>query len=63
MERITQAGLSHEWNYDHVAGKHLDLDRQEAWGACNPKAPVSFLVAPAYLVNRCFYGRQLVCAA
>ncbi|MEW2313370.1 hypothetical protein AB0918_32810 [Streptomyces sp. NPDC006864] len=63
MERIVQAGLSHEWNYDHVAGKHLDLDRQEAWGACDPKAPVSFLVAPAYLVNGRVYGRQLVYTA
>ncbi|MGW0874196.1 hypothetical protein ACWD3Z_27395 [Streptomyces sp. NPDC002740] len=60
MERIARVGLAHEWNYDHFVGGHLDLDRQEAWGSCDPDAPMSFLVAPAYLVNGRVYGRQLV---
>ncbi|MER8032051.1 hypothetical protein ABTZ78_24165 [Streptomyces bauhiniae] len=60
MRRIADVGLTHEWSYRHIPGARLNQDMQEAWGACDPTAPVSFLVAPAYLVNGRVYGRQLV---
>ncbi|MGV4923671.1 hypothetical protein K2224_01445 [Streptomyces sp. BHT-5-2] len=59
-ERIAKVGLAHEWSYAHTVGAPLDSGRQEAWASCDPDAPISFLVAPAYLVNGRIYSRQLV---
>ncbi|QLE75247.1 hypothetical protein FGW37_29860 [Streptomyces rectiverticillatus] len=59
-ERISKVGLAHEWGYAHAVGAPLDSGRQEAWASCDPDAPISFLVAPAYLVNGRIYSRQLV---
>ncbi|WP_381553092.1 hypothetical protein [Streptomyces eurythermus] len=61
--RITKIGLPHEWSYTYTAGAPLDPERQEAWASCDPEAPVSFVVAPAYLVDGRIYGRQLVYTA
>ncbi|WP_275411216.1 hypothetical protein [Streptomyces sp. SID8014] len=38
-------------------------ERQDVWASCDPEAPVSFVVAPAYLVEGRIYGRQLVYTA
>ncbi|MFJ9710843.1 hypothetical protein [Streptomyces sp. NPDC101234] len=59
-ERIAKVGLAHEWSYAHTAGVPLDPGRQEARASCDSDAPISFLVAPAYLVNGRIYSRQLV---
>jgi hypothetical protein len=62
-ERIAKVGLAHEWSYAHTVGAPLDPGRQEAWASCDPDAPISFVVAPAYLVNGRIYSRRLVYTA
>lgn len=59
-ERIAKTGLAHEWSYNCTTGAPLDPERQEAWASCDPEEPVSFVVAPAYLVDGRIYSRQLV---
>ncbi|MFJ5712839.1 hypothetical protein [Streptomyces sp. NPDC093105] len=63
VERIAKTGLAHEWSYASTTGAPLDPERQEAWASCDPEAPVSFVVAPAYLVDGRIYSRQLVYTA
>ncbi|WP_157875561.1 hypothetical protein [Streptomyces sp. CNQ431] len=62
-ERIAKIGLAHEWSYAYTAGAPLAPERQDIWASCDPEAPVSFVVAPAYLVEGRIYGRQLVYTA
>ncbi|WP_194918540.1 hypothetical protein [Catenulispora rubra] len=48
------------FDYAFVAGSTVDPAGQEAWPPCDGDAPVSFVLAPAYLVGDDIYQRQLV---
>ncbi|MDO0912931.1 hypothetical protein QQM39_19390 [Streptomyces sp. DT2A-34] len=58
--RIRHAGLDHAWDFTASSGTPADPTRQDVWAACDARAPVSFIVSPAYLVSGRMYCPQLV---
>jgi hypothetical protein len=58
--RISDIGVHHEWDFRTETSGVLSEERQEAWLTCDPTEPISFVVAPAYLVQGRVFGKQLV---
>ncbi|MFJ8933785.1 hypothetical protein ACIRLA_45200 [Streptomyces sp. NPDC102364] len=58
--RIHEAGLHHSWDFTATIGDHVDPARQDAWPRCDSRAPISFVMAPAYLVDGHIYSPQIV---
>ena len=48
------------WLLDAVPGRRLDPRTQQAWGPCDPDAPIEFVVVPGYTANGRTYFHQLV---
>jgi len=57
---IANIGVHHEWDFRTEISDVIDEERQEAWLTCDPTEPVSFIVAPGYLVQGLVYSKQLV---
>lgn len=58
-----QSGLNYCWDFYLMPGRLLDDKWQQPWGRCDPKDPIKFLVAPAYVVDHLIYQRQQVFTA
>ncbi|MFG2370473.1 hypothetical protein ACGFY9_03210 [Streptomyces sp. NPDC048504] len=58
--RIHRAGLDHAWDFAAPSGAPADPTRQDVWTTCDARAPVGFVMSPAYLVNGRIYCPQLV---
>ncbi|MCJ0869167.1 hypothetical protein [Streptomyces sp. AP-93] len=58
--RSRQAGLAAVWDFTYTRGVALNHDMQEPWPSCDPRAPVRFVVAPAYMVDDRVFARQYV---
>ena|ERR1039457_1147680 len=59
-QQIADIGIAHEWDFRAELSGAIDEDRQEAWLTCDPADPISFVVAPAYVVQGTVYEKQLV---
>jgi hypothetical protein len=57
---IHRAGLHHRWDTAYTPGVALDPARQEQWPSCDERAPVLFVMAPAYVVGGRPYCLQYV---
>ena len=57
---IADIGVQHEWDFRTEISGVIDEERQEAWLTCDPADPVSFIVAPGYVVQGLVYSKQLV---
>jgi hypothetical protein len=60
---IQRVGLDHAWDFTAFSGTPVDPTRQDVWATCDARAPVSFVMSPAYLVNGRMYCPQLVFTA
>ncbi|WP_406337650.1 hypothetical protein [Streptomyces sp. NBC_00649] len=58
--RIDRAGLHHTWDFASTIGEHADPARHDVWPRCDSRAPISFVMAPAYLVDGHIYSPQIV---
>lgn len=48
------------WLLDATPGRRLDPRTQQAWGPCDPDAPIEFAVVPGYTANGRTYFHQVV---